>query len=128
LQENENTNEKEQPTETVPAEVQVSIEPVIPEVLTPSPAEVKEETPTLATQPQTTNHQVQTNSMEVHHHPHVEKKNFKEYFCLSRRVSPKLFSNQVNLAWTRRNENHPATTSSGSRTNQKRDWQKKEKC
>jgi hypothetical protein len=29
---------------------------------------------------QTINHQLQTEEMEVHHHPHVEKKNFKEYF------------------------------------------------
>ena len=29
---------------------------------------------------ETINHQLQTEDMEVHHHPHVEKKNFKEYF------------------------------------------------
>src|SRR5215471_21784226 len=29
---------------------------------------------------QTTNSKLQTEEMEVHHHPHVEKKNFKEYF------------------------------------------------
>jgi hypothetical protein len=30
--------------------------------------------------PSTTNDNTQTKSMEVHHHPHVEKKKFKEYF------------------------------------------------
>jgi hypothetical protein len=30
-------------------------------------------------QPQTENYKPQTEAMEVHHHPHVEKKNFKEY-------------------------------------------------
>src|SRR6266542_55461 len=32
-----------------------------------------------STQHQTQNSQLQTENMEVHHHPHVEKKNFKEY-------------------------------------------------
>src|SRR4051812_46434987 len=31
------------------------------------------------TQPETQNSQLQTGNMEVHHHPKVEKKNFKEY-------------------------------------------------
>jgi hypothetical protein len=31
------------------------------------------------TQPETQNPQLQTENMEVHHHPKVEKKNFKEY-------------------------------------------------
>lgn len=31
-------------------------------------------------QPQTVTSELQTEQMEVHHHPHVEKKNFKEYF------------------------------------------------
>src|SRR5437764_2997328 len=31
-------------------------------------------------QPETQNATLQTAYMEVHHHPHVEKKNFKEYF------------------------------------------------
>jgi hypothetical protein len=32
------------------------------------------------TQPETQNPQLETENMEVHHHPKVEKKNFKEYF------------------------------------------------
>jgi len=32
-----------------------------------------------SSQQQTLNNQLQTENMEVHHHPHVEKKNFKEY-------------------------------------------------
>ena len=32
------------------------------------------------TQPETQNTKLETENMEVHHHPHVEKKNFKEYF------------------------------------------------
>jgi len=32
------------------------------------------------TQPETQNAKLETENMEVHHHPHVEKKNFKEYF------------------------------------------------
>jgi hypothetical protein len=32
------------------------------------------------TQPETQNTKLETENMEVHHHPHVEKKKFKEYF------------------------------------------------
>jgi hypothetical protein len=33
----------------------------------------------IAKQPQNQNYKLQTKNMEVHHHPHVERKNFKEY-------------------------------------------------
>ena len=31
-------------------------------------------------EPETVSQNLETKPMEVHHHPHVEKKNFKEYF------------------------------------------------
>ena len=42
-----------------------------------SPPETTEQT---ETQPETQNTKLETENMEVHHHPKVEKKNFKEYF------------------------------------------------
>ena len=42
-----------------------------------SPPETTEQT---ETQPEAQNTKIETENMEVHHHPKVEKKNFKEYF------------------------------------------------
>ncbi|HEY2727323.1 MAG TPA: hypothetical protein VGI61_09135 [Parafilimonas sp.] len=50
------------------------------EKIEPSREEVNLELLIVNKEPQTINNQTQTDDMEVHHHPHVEKKNFKEYF------------------------------------------------
>ena len=44
------------------------------------PSAEQANTPFQQTKPAIINQQKSTESMEVHHHPHVEKKNFKEYF------------------------------------------------
>jgi len=44
------------------------------------PSAEQANTPVEQTEPAIINQQKSTESMEVHHHPHVEKKNFKEYF------------------------------------------------
>jgi hypothetical protein len=81
LEENQNTNEPQQLQEGIPIKAQQTSEPDIPETSIPATAEIKEETPTLPTQPQTSNIEHQTPSMEVHKHPHhvMHKKKWNEY-------------------------------------------------
>jgi len=73
VDENQNANEKEQ-KEAIPFVKQQTAEDITPEASTLVSAEVKEQTPTLSTQPQ-------TDSMEVHKHPHhvMHKKKWNEY-------------------------------------------------
>jgi hypothetical protein len=81
LQENQNTNEQIQPKEETPVEVQQNVEPETPETFMPALEEIKEKTPTPATQAQTSNIEFQTEIMEVHKHPHhvMHKKKWSEY-------------------------------------------------
>jgi hypothetical protein len=88
LEQNQNTNEQVQPDKVVPAEVQEGSQPAASETSFLATTEVKDETSTLSTQPQTantkpapTNQQPQTESMEVHKHPHhvMHKKKWTEY-------------------------------------------------
>jgi len=85
LQENQNTNGQEQPKEENPAEVQQNFEPATPETSIPASPGIKEETPILSTQGQTTpdsyRDEPQTETMEVHKHPHhvMHKKKWNEY-------------------------------------------------
>jgi hypothetical protein len=74
LEENQNTNEALQPQEAIPLETKESNEPATSEPSIPSSAEVKEETPTSVTQPQ-------TEPMEVQKHPHhvMHSKKWNEY-------------------------------------------------
>lgn len=81
MKENQNTNEPLQPQETTPTEVKEPASPATSEASSHATAEVKEETPALSIQPQTTNSKLQTESMEVHKHPHhvMHKKKWNEY-------------------------------------------------
>jgi hypothetical protein len=81
LEENQNTNEAPQLQEGVPVKAQQTSEPHTPETSIPATAEIKEETPTFSTQPQTSNIEPQTPAMEVHKHPHhvMHKKKWSEY-------------------------------------------------
>src|ERR1039457_4572276 len=47
---------------------------------TESPKEVNDENSNVNEESLTTNDNPQIKNMEVHHHPHVEKKGFREYF------------------------------------------------
>src|ERR1035438_2735349 len=47
---------------------------------TESPKEVNDENSNVNEESLTTNDNPQMKNMEVHHHPHVEKKGFREYF------------------------------------------------
>ncbi|HWI93288.1 MAG TPA: hypothetical protein VNT20_18545 [Flavisolibacter sp.] len=79
MQENQNTNEQERPKKLIPAKVQESHEPAASQILTHVNTDVKQETPTPATQPP--NIEPQTEAMEVHKHPHhvMHKKKWGEY-------------------------------------------------
>jgi hypothetical protein len=82
LEENQNTSEQLQPQETTPVEeVQESTRPGTSEISTHATAELKEEPPALSIQPQTSSTELQTESMEVHKHPHhvMHKKKWNEY-------------------------------------------------
>jgi hypothetical protein len=85
LQENQNTNEQEQSNKVIPAEVQEGSAPAASETSAHAITEIKEEAPTLSTQPQTSpdshRDQPQTETMEVHKHPHhvTHKKKWGEY-------------------------------------------------
>ena len=74
MEQNQNTNGQLQPKEVISVEEHIPSEPVTPEIVTTASAEAKEETPTAVTQPQ-------TDSMEVHKHPHhvMHKKKWSEY-------------------------------------------------
>jgi hypothetical protein len=87
LEENQNTNKQLQLKETNPLDAQQSAEPTHSDTLPSVPTEIKQETPTPVLQPQTSpgshrDHQPQTESMEVHKHPHhvTHKKKWGEYF------------------------------------------------
>ena len=85
MQENQNTNEQAQPKEETPVEVQHNSEPASQETSTLTSPDTKEETPVLSIQVQTTpdsyRHEPQTETMEVHKHPHhvTHKKKWGEY-------------------------------------------------
>ncbi|MGZ3879947.1 MAG: hypothetical protein ACXVBF_01355 [Flavisolibacter sp.] len=78
MEENQNTNE--QPQDIPLSEVNETSES-IPSSAATITLETTEETPTAANQPQTKNHQTQTDPMEVHKHPHhvMHKKKWTEY-------------------------------------------------
>lgn len=89
MQENQNTNEHTDNYWNSQKEISFlkAQQPSVPattETSPPAPAETKQETqpttPNIESQLQTQSSKPQTDSMEVHHHPHVAKKNFKEYF------------------------------------------------
>jgi hypothetical protein len=73
LEQNQNTNEELQ-GKVIPVEIRGPSEPITPEIVTTVSAEAKGETPTAVTQSQ-------TDSMEVHKHPHhvMHKKKWSEY-------------------------------------------------
>jgi hypothetical protein len=88
LQKDQNKNEELQPKEVIPLKAGESSEPLAAGIVSSASAEVKEETS--ATQPQTTipianaiaiGTKLQTNSMEVHKHPHhlMHSKKWTEY-------------------------------------------------
>lgn len=81
MEENQNTNEHLQPEGVIRAEAKERSETITPETSASFPAKAKEQTTTLAIQPETTDHQPQTDSMEVHKHPHhvMHKKKWNEY-------------------------------------------------
>jgi len=80
LEENQNTNEELQPQALPALEVKDTSANTTSQtpIITP---EVKKEVPELFSQPQTPNSQLQTDSMEVHKHPHhvMHKKKWNEY-------------------------------------------------
>jgi len=81
LEPNQNTNEQPQSKEVIPVETQQSSTPVTPKTSIPASAEAKEQTPIPAAQHQISNIEPQTDSMEVHKHPHhvMHKKKWAEY-------------------------------------------------
>jgi hypothetical protein len=86
LEQNQNTNEQLQPKEIIPLQAPQSTETIPTETAPPVSTEIKEETPTPVLQPQISqdnhqDHQPQTESMEVHKHPHhvMHKKKWGEY-------------------------------------------------
>ena len=81
MEEKQNTNREEQGKEEIPVEVQEASKPLTPETSTPASSEVNEETQRIISEQQITNQQPQTNSMEVHKHPHhvMHKKKWSEY-------------------------------------------------
>lgn len=81
MEENQNTNEQEQPKSIIPTGTRDYSAPVTSETSSFTSAEAKEKTLTLPALPQTSDVEPQSQSMEVHKHPHhvTHKKKWNEY-------------------------------------------------